>query len=136
VLKSMFTAAAIGLLSVSAFAAGDNFPVANLGTTVPQGSTTVTDWYKQNVYDPSDNKIGEITDVLVDKSGKVTTLIVGVGSFLGVTDKDVAVPFSDVHPTMKDQKWYLVMNATKDSLKSAPGLKYDRTTTTWVPARS
>jgi hypothetical protein len=28
---------------------------------------------------------------------------------------------------------YLVMNTTKDSLKSAPGFKYDSNTTTWVP---
>ena len=32
---------------------------------------------------------------------------------------------------MKDKKWWLVMNATKDSLKSAPGFKIN--TTTWVP---
>jgi len=40
-----------------------------------------------------------------------------------------------VHPTMKDKKWWLVMNTTKDSLKSAPGFKYDSDTTTWVPDR-
>ena len=35
---------------------------------------------------------------------------------------------------MKDNnKMYLVMNATKDSLKNAPGFKYDSNTTTWVP---
>ena len=54
---------------------------------------TVTDWYKQDVYDPNDNKIGEIMDVLVDQSGTITALIVGVGGFLGAGEKDVAVPF-------------------------------------------
>ena len=34
---------------------------ADLLTSVPQSSRTVTDWYKQNVYDPNNNKIGEIT---------------------------------------------------------------------------
>jgi hypothetical protein len=73
-------------------------------------------------------------DVLVDKSGKVTSLIVGVGGFLGVDQKDVAVPFDAVQLTNKNKsKWYLVMNTTKDDLKSAPGFKYDRNTTTWVP---
>ena len=86
---------------------------------------TVTDWYKQNVYDPNENKIGDIKDVLVDKTGKVVALIVAVGGFLGAGEKDVAVPFEAVHPTMKDKKWWLVMNTTKDSLKSAPGFKYD-----------
>jgi hypothetical protein len=55
--------------------------------------------------------------------------------FLGAGEKDVAVPFEAVHPTMKDKKWWLVMNTTKDSLKSAPGFKYDSDTTTWVPDR-
>jgi sporulation protein YlmC with PRC-barrel domain len=95
---------------------------------------TVTHWYKQNVYDPSDNKIGEIMDVLVDRDGKVTALIVGVGGFLGAGEKDVAVPFNSVRATTKDNnKYYLVMNSTKDALKSAPGFKYDRNAMTWLP---
>jgi hypothetical protein len=55
-------------------------------------------------------------------------LIVGVGGFLGAGEKDVAVPFDAVHPTMKDKKWWRVMTTTKDSLKSAPGFKYDSNT--------
>ena len=95
---------------------------------------TVTHWYKQNVYDPSDNKIGEIMDVLVDRDGKVSALIIGVGGFLGMGEKDVAVPFNAVRATTKDNnKWYLVMNSTKDALKSAKGFKYDRNAMTWTP---
>jgi sporulation protein YlmC with PRC-barrel domain len=96
-------------------------------------STTVADWYKQNVYDHSDNKIGEIMDVLVSPDGRATALIVGVGGFLGAGEKDVAVPFSAVKHTMKDKKISLTMDATKDALKAAPGFKYDREKTTWVP---
>src|SRR5262245_58985894 len=58
-------------------------PAAQIHTSLPAESATVTHWYKQNVYDPSDNKIGEIMDVLVDRDGKITALIVGVGGFLG-----------------------------------------------------
>jgi hypothetical protein len=80
------------------------------------------------------NKIGEVRDVLVDRDGKVHALIVGVGGFLGVGEKDVAVAFNAVQFKTKDSnKWYPVMNTTKDALKSAPGLKYDRTAMTWVP---
>ena len=49
----------------------------------------------------------------------------GVGGFLGVDKKDVAVPFSAVKWTTKDKKNYLTLNTTKDELKSAQGLKYD-----------
>jgi sporulation protein YlmC with PRC-barrel domain len=106
---------------------------ADIMSSIPNNSATVTDWYKQNVYDPSDNKIGEIMDVLVAPDGKATALIVGVGGFLGAGEKDVAVPFSAVKHTMKDQKIYLTMDTTKDALKAAPGFKYDRERTSWVP---
>jgi sporulation protein YlmC with PRC-barrel domain len=109
-------------------------PAAQIMTSIPSDSATVTHWYKQSVYDPSDSKIGEIMDVLIDKSGKVTALIVGVGGFLGMGEKDVAVPFDAVKATTKDNnKWYLVMNSTKDALKSAKGFKYDRNAMTWIP---
>jgi sporulation protein YlmC with PRC-barrel domain len=109
-------------------------PAAQIMTSMPSDSATVTHWYKQSVYDPSDSKIGEIMDVLIDKSGKVTALIVGVGGFLGMGEKDVAVPFDAVKTTTKDNnKWYLVMNSTKDALKSAKGFKYDRNAMTWMP---
>jgi sporulation protein YlmC with PRC-barrel domain len=102
-------------------------------TSVPPQSVTVTDWYKRSVYDSSNNKIGEIMDVLLSQDGKVNALIIGVGGFLGMGEKDVAVPFDAVKHTVKDGKTYLTLDSTKDALKAAPGLKYDRNTTTWNP---
>jgi sporulation protein YlmC with PRC-barrel domain len=131
-LKVAGTAVALTLLSVSAFAQ-TNMPAASLQTALPADSVTVTNWYKQNVYDPHDAKIGEITDVLVNKSGQITSVIVGVGGFLGAGEKDVAVPMNAIHTTSKNEKPYLVMNSTKDALKNAPGFKYDKNTTTWAP---
>jgi PRC-barrel domain len=96
-------------------------------------SRTVTDWYKQNVYDPQQQKIGEIMDLLVNQSGQVEAAMVGVGGFLGAGEKDVAVSFHAIKPTKKNDKTYLTLNTTKDALKNAPGFKYDRQSTTWVP---
>jgi len=125
--------AGVLIASTAAFAQPVSSGRADIMTSIPANSATVTDWYKQSVYDPSDNKIGEIMDVLVSPDGKATALIVGVGGFLGAGEKDVAVPFSAVKHTMKDKKIYLTMDTTKDALKSAPGFKYDREKTTWVP---
>ena len=109
-------------------------PPAQTLMSIPTDGVTVTHWYKQNVYDPNDNKIGEIMDVLVDKSGNATALIVGVGGFLGAGEKDVAVPFDAVHATKKgNNDWYLVMNSSKDALKNAKGFKYDRNAMSWIP---
>ena len=111
-------------------------PPVQVMTSIPANSVTITHWYKQNVYDPGDNKIGDIVDVLLDRDGKATALMIGVGGFLGMGQKEVAVPFNAVRVTTKgDNKWYLVMNTTKDSLKAAPGFKYDRSKMTWAPDR-
>jgi sporulation protein YlmC with PRC-barrel domain len=125
--------AAVLIAGTAAFAQPTSSGRAEIMSSVPGNSATVTDWYKQNVYDPADNKIGEIMDVLVSPEGRATALIVGVGGFLGAGEKDVAVPFSAIKHTMKDKKIYLTMDTTKDALKSAPGFKYDREKTTWVP---
>jgi len=122
--KTVIAAAAVVALGSAAY--------GKVMTSVPD-SVTVTDYYKQNVYDPSDKKIGEIKDVLIASDGKVAAFIVEVGGFIGAGAKDVAVPFTDVKGTKKNDKWYLTMQADKDELKNAPGMKYDRTATRWVP---
>jgi uncharacterized protein YrrD len=94
----------------------------------------VTNFYKQDVYDPSDNKIGAVDDVLIDKEGRVSAMIIAVGGFLGMGEKDVAIPFNALRASEKNNKWYLVLNTTKDALKTAPGYTYDKTKTTWLPA--
>ena len=132
-MKSLAVLAAGALIASSAALAQttstDGKPMAN----IPTSSVTVTDWYKQDVYDPSDNKIGQVADVLVAPDGHINALIVGVGGFLGVDQKDIAVEFGAVKQTMKDNKVHLTMNATKDTLKSAPGFQYDSNMTAWVP---
>src|SRR5690349_23976110 len=127
------TAAGMLIATTAAFAQQPSAGRAELMTSIPSSSRTVTDWYKQNVYDPSQNKIGEIMDVLVNPSGQIDAAIVGVGGFLGAGEKDVAVNFKEIKPTKKNDKTYLTLNTTKDALKSAPGFKYDKQSTKWVP---
>jgi sporulation protein YlmC with PRC-barrel domain len=102
-------------------------------TSIPAAMITISIFYKQNLYDTMDRKIGEIADVLVDKEGNIGVFIVSVGGFLGIASKDVAVPFKAIEASQKNGTWYLTMNATMDALKGAPGYKYDKLTATWVP---
>jgi sporulation protein YlmC with PRC-barrel domain len=46
-----------------------------------------------NVYNEQNEKIGDISDVILDKSGKAANVIIGVGGFLGMGEHLVAVPF-------------------------------------------
>ena len=49
-----------------------------------------------DVYGPDNQKIGDIDEVLLDRQGKVHGIVVGVGGFLGIGQKDVAIPFDQV----------------------------------------
>jgi sporulation protein YlmC with PRC-barrel domain len=135
-MKRSLTVLTAGALLASSAVFAVSAAMADVMTSVPSSSLTVTNWYKQDVYDQSNNKIGQVMDVLVGQDGQVSALIVGVGGFLGAGEKDVAVSFNTVKATMKDNKIYLTMNTTKDALKSAPGFKYDRDKTAWVPDAS
>jgi sporulation protein YlmC with PRC-barrel domain len=49
-----------------------------------------------DVYGGDNQKIGDIDEVLVDRQGKIHGVVVGVGGFLGIGQKDVAIPFDQV----------------------------------------
>jgi len=131
VVKRAFVAASM-LAFLTGGAAVAEQGTVNILTVAPRDATTVTNYYKQPVYDQSNSKIGDVSDLLVQKDGKITAAMVGVGGVLGIAEKDVAVPFDALQVKAKDNEVYLVINTTKDALKSAPGFKYDRASATWV----
>jgi sporulation protein YlmC with PRC-barrel domain len=45
------------------------------------------------VYGSNNESIGDISDLLLDRQGRIVAAIIGVGGFLGIGQKDVAVPF-------------------------------------------
>jgi PRC-barrel domain len=111
--------------------ATDDMAPAQMLASLPSESWPVTDWYKQNVYDRADNKLGEIADLLVDHDGRNVAVLISTGGFLGIGDKTVAVPFNAIRFRKKDNNWQPVMNTTKDALQKAPGYTYDRNMKTW-----
>jgi sporulation protein YlmC with PRC-barrel domain len=49
-----------------------------------------------DIYNNNNENIGEVNEILVDASGKIDAVIVGVGGFLGIGEKNVALPFDAV----------------------------------------
>lgn len=49
-----------------------------------------------DIYGPDNKKVGDVTEVVFDKTGKIELVTVGVGGFLGIGSKDVAIPFEQV----------------------------------------
>lgn len=49
-----------------------------------------------SVYNDANESVGSINELLTDKNGKITAVVIGVGGFLGVGEHLVAVPFEKV----------------------------------------
>jgi sporulation protein YlmC with PRC-barrel domain len=48
------------------------------------------------VYGANNEEIGEVNEIVISRDGQVVALVVGVGGFLGIGEKDVAIPFKAV----------------------------------------
>jgi len=75
----------------------------------------------KSVYNNIGEKIGDINDLIVTPDKAVSYAIVGVGGFLGVGEREIAVPVG----RLKQQEDKIVLpGATKDTLKAAPKFEY------------
>ena len=73
------------------------------------------------VYGANDENIGEISDIVLNKDGKVDAVIIDVGGFLGIGEKPVAVGFDNLaFMADKDGKKYLYTNFSKEQLDKQP----------------
>ena len=75
--------------------------------------------------DPQSDNIGDVNDLIVAEDGSVTHAIIGVGGFLGIGEKNVAVPFDELKVVENNGDLRLVYSATKEQLEAAPA--FDRT---------
>lgn len=84
-----------------------NMPSSNMSTPMSTSSDKVMTQAQPNewrtskligvdIYGPDNQKVGDVNEVLIDRSGQVKAVVVGVGGFLGIGEKDVAIPFDQV----------------------------------------
>src|SRR4030088_2398402 len=101
-MKSNYLAAALlgaTLLTGAAFAQNATTDRSNINTAVQQGWPVASfQGVGINVYNDNNEKIGDIQELIIDKSGKVDNVFLGVGGFLGMGEHYVAVP-------MEKLKW-------------------------------
>ncbi len=69
--------------------------------------------------------IGDVNDLVVNQDGSIAAAVIGVGGFLGVGEKNVAVNFQDLQfTTAADNTERYVLPTTKDALNAAPEFKW------------
>ena len=78
----------------------------------------------QPAVNSQDEGVGNVNDLVTDRSGKILAALVGVGGFLGIGEKDVAVRFEDLK-LIRDENnnTKVVLNVSKETLASAPDYK-------------
>jgi sporulation protein YlmC with PRC-barrel domain len=74
-----------------------------------------------SVTNSNNDDIGKIDNLLLNKDGNLTGVVVSIGGFLGIGSKHVALPMSEVQINPGQKK--AMVSLSKDDLKNAPDFK-------------
>lgn len=109
-------------------------PAAQLDSSILASGYTVTD--KDNlateiigkqVYSSTDanaEHIGDVNNLVVGENGEIAAVIIGVGGFLGIGEKNVAVNYAELQwVTAEDGSERFVLPTTKEALETAPNFE-------------
>jgi hypothetical protein len=103
-------------------------PVAGQIVTQPEESILARDLIGQTVNAPDNTKIGNISDLVMSKDGRtVEGFVIGVGGFLGIGERSVALKMDQLKITPKAEGGVsLVSDLKRDDLANAPAFKSRR----------
>lgn len=112
----------------------ESAPAAQLDTSILASGYTVTDKdnlateiigrqvYSSNSADAE--HIGDVNNLVIGDRGEVAAVVIGVGGFLGIGEKNVAVNYSELAwITAEDGSKRFVLNTTKEALETAPNFE-------------
>src|SRR6202045_2735104 len=130
-MKSKYLAAALlgtALLTGPAFAQNATTDRSNVNTAVhKEGQWRASKLIGVNVYNDNNEKIGDIQELIVDKSGKVDNVVLGVGGFLGMGEHYVALAMEKLKGVNEPVRTSSTTTAPRD--KSAASANNAGTTT-------
>lgn len=85
----------------------------------------VSEWIGQTVYNANDENIGDINDLVTAQDGSIKAVVLGVGGFLGLGEKSVAVPFEAIEAQVDPTSGAVIFRValTMEQLEAAPEFK-------------
>jgi sporulation protein YlmC with PRC-barrel domain len=114
---------AVAAVDVAAQVAGST----TTGVTVEELKTIALGWSAKkqilgkSVYNDKDEKVGDVDDLIIAPDSSVSYAIIGVGGFLGLGERQVAIPVS----RFKNSEGRIVLpGATKEALQAMPSFQY------------
>lgn len=75
----------------------------------------------------NDEDIGTINDLIIDEDGQINAVVVGVGGFLGMGEKDVAIEWDSLELTKDEngEDYVISVNASEEALQEAQEYQRD-----------
>lgn len=64
--------------------------------------------------------IGSVSDIVLGSQGEADMVVIGVGGFLGIGQRDVAISFDELEWSERDGQAWLVLNTTREALEAQP----------------
>jgi sporulation protein YlmC with PRC-barrel domain len=75
----------------------------------------------KSIYNAANESVGKVSDLVMSENGQIDAVVIGVGGFLGIGEKSVAVPFSAITVANdKDGNPKFTAQMSKDDLNKAP----------------
>jgi putative membrane protein len=93
---------------------------ATILSALGPGHIMASDLEGTTVYGMADEKVGEIDEVILDRTGRVVAVVVGVGGFLGIGEKNVAIPFEALEIVASDRS-RAASQGVEGTAQPAPG---------------
>src|SRR6202045_4118493 len=81
----------------------------------------------RDVRSPTDEDMGHIVDVIVDRAGVVRAAVIDFGGFLGVGSRKIVVDWNALHfGRVPDKSDSITLELTKEQVNAAPEYKEDK----------
>ncbi len=87
---------------------------------VPTNGTHASNLIGADVKTAKGEDVGSVNDLIIDQKGQVVAIVVSVGGFLGLGEKDVAIGWGDVTRSAISDDNELQIKSTREGLMSAP----------------
>jgi sporulation protein YlmC with PRC-barrel domain len=130
---------ASSLLSAPAFAQSAPKPAGSNATSAQTMMQKLGTWRTSkliglNVYNNNNEKIGDINELITDASGKIDVVVIGVGGFLGIGERNVGLPLNQVKFVMEPRPANTASASTTRTTTTGAGTPEATTTTTTTMA--
>jgi len=122
-MKTTLAALAVLMIAVSPLAAQTNSGPLSFADKQNTSEVLGSDFVGTPVNGKDGQTLGKITNLVFDQEGRIELAVIGVGGFLGLGEKEVAVPFDALKSGEVNNKQVFVLDATKEQLQAAPAYK-------------